>query len=127
MINTQAIFQRIDSKTPGEWKALGKPVWRLVKDVYALTNELVELGHVCGICGHVLSLVSPGKYQCDYCEMEEVLTQEILDILNIANVMAWYIEEEYEGGRSDDELKRALESFSLKWLNWYPEEKNEFD
>jgi hypothetical protein len=59
--------------------------------------------------------------------MEEVLTQEILDILNIANVMAWYIEEEYEGGRSDDELKRALESFSLKWLNWYPEEKNEFD
>ena len=24
--------------------------------------------HTCGVCGHPLQLVRPGKYQCNYCE-----------------------------------------------------------
>ena len=46
-----------------------------------LTAELAEVreeyGHKCAKCGSVLQLVRPGKYQCQYCEMESALTIEL--------------------------------------------------
>ena len=50
----------------------------LETEVMALKAELDQLRAQqparCGECGHELTLVRPGKYQCDWCEGETVMT-----------------------------------------------------
>jgi len=50
----------------------------LETEVMALKAELNQLRAEqpvhCGECGHELTLVRPGKYQCDWCEGETVVT-----------------------------------------------------
>ena len=71
--------QRIEDK---EAKRFSHTVWNEAAKPYQatidkLTAELAEVreeyGHKCAKCGSVLQLVRPGKWQCQKCELDNML------------------------------------------------------
>ena len=60
------------------------------------TDDYADAVHTCAECGHALTLVRPGKWQCDHCDSASLLDRmEPIELLIvgawIGTVAAWLL------------------------------------
>ena len=85
MSNTSRhVAPQLDDLDPCAFDADFEPVPIVLRVAEFTDEDLDAMLHTCGDCGSSLTLVRPGKYQCDYCEAAMAAQMSDTDIISLS-------------------------------------------